>query len=140
MRFDDYILEWQVKYGYAGRDVAAGMSPIIWIYLTSPGVGLIWNDPQGNVYHLDKKVGKLGKTASIATHKSLLAAAWDKLGFAHPTVNMRKSIDDIVDAQMEKNVRGRIVGDIIYLYSGYDKKLLDRAVDAIYKWVPEKEE
>ena len=136
MKFLNYLNEWKVQIGYAGRDVSLSITPRIWLYLTDPPLGLIWSDVKGVVYHGTKRVGNLHNPGPTMTHKNLFAAAYDSLGLKG---DMRDNIDDIVDGMMEKNVRGRIIGDTIFVYSGYDKRLLKKAVDAIYDCIPEED-
>ncbi len=114
------------------NDVVTDRNPIIWTYLKDPNVGLIWSDTKGNVYQFEKKIAKIDNYSVIMTHKNLLAAAHDKLGLKG---NLRKNVDDIVDNNM--NARGRVVGDTIYIYSGFDKKLENTAINAIYDYIPE---
>jgi hypothetical protein len=134
MRFLTFLNEWRVETGYAGRDVATGDSPIIWIYLNKPALGLIWSNTKGDVYHFKQKIGKIDNYSPLMTHKNLLAAAYDKLGLKG---DKRQIVDDIVDGNMDSNIRGRVVKDTIHLYSGFNKKLQDKAVEAIYDYIPE---
>ena len=134
MKFYNYLLnEYEVEYGPAGRDVATSL-PIIWIFVnTFPKQGLIWCDTKGNVYQNDKKITKMNNYGFNSTHKNLVAAAHNPLGL---TANdLRANVDNIVDADM--NPRGRIVGDTIYIYSGFNKNMSKKAIDAIYQYIPE---
>jgi hypothetical protein len=132
MRFYAFLNEYRVEYGPAGRGVAKSL-PIIWIYInTFPKQGLIWCDTKGNVYQNDKKIAKMDNYGYNSTHKNLMAAAHDTLGF---TGNLRDNVDNIVDADI--NPRGRIVGDTIYLYSSFDKNISKKAIEAIYEYIPD---
>jgi hypothetical protein len=135
MKFLNFLMEYKTEYGYAGRDVVTGTNPIIWMFLNKPSLGLIWSDTDGNVYHFDKRISKIDDYSPKATHKTLLSAAYEKLGLKG---NLRQDVDDIVDNYMDKNVRGRVVKDTIYLYSGFNKKLSDKAIQSVYDYIPEK--
>ena len=137
MNFYDYLNEYSIKYGYAGRDVVGDIVPgapssIIWMYITDPKLGLIWSDVKGNVYKYDKKIAKIEDYGAHITHKNLMAAAYNKLGLVG---DLRKDVDTITDNDL--NPRGRIIMDKIYIYTGFDKKLNDKAIKAIYDYVPE---
>jgi hypothetical protein len=139
MRFQKYLLEWTVKYGYAGRNTTVS-SPIIWMYLTKPNIGLIWSDTNGDVYHRSKKVNKIDGYGPNMTHKNLLVAAYNKIKDLNLTGNMRNDIDTLADEYYLSNVRGRIAGQSIYVYDVSNenyKRLADKAVDEIYDYVQE---
>jgi len=135
MRFYNYLNEYKINTGYAGRDISSGLSPIIWVYLTKPRLGIIWSDVDGTVYHQDKKIAKIKNYSALMTHKNLMAAAYEKLGL---TGNLRQNVDTIIDGGADMNVRGRISNNIIYIYSGFNKKLQDEAIDQVYSFIPER--
>jgi len=134
MRFYNFLNEWKISTGYAGRDISSDSPSIIWMFLKKPGLGLIWVNKDGTVYHFNKRIAKIDNYSSIMTHKNLLAAAYEKLGLKG---NLRQNVDDIVDNNADKNVRGRVSKDTIYIYSGFSKKLQDEAIDSIYDNIPE---
>lgn len=127
-------MEWKVIKAYAGRDVVADINPVIWLVINKPNLGLIWTDARGNVYHFNRKIARIPNYSARTTHKNLLAAAHDKLGL---TGNLRKNVDNIIDTYADRNIRGRIVKHDIYVYSFQDEKLIDKAVQVIYDYIPE---
>ena len=149
MRFNNYLemqylKEWKVSKQYAGRSLAKRNQTILWMYITEPEFqGLVYTYPDGTTYLKDKKLGKTIKADDPkATHKRQLSDFFKQLNFdKYAKGDKRNFIEDIY----EKNVRGRIIGDKIYVYSsGYVGiegkrygKMVDKAIDAIYDYVKE---
>lgn len=156
MKFKDYLksfivrnskeilFEWKVKYTYSGREIVVPDKTILWIYLTNPiTVGLIWTDLKGYIYNNKKRIGKMIKPDHPkASHKRQLAEIYEKIGLSKVLKgDKRQNIENIY----EQNVRGRIIGDTIYVWDNpmvgindiIKKKLQDKAIDAIYKYIDE---
>ena len=145
MKFLQYLNEWSVKFEYAGRGIS-NKNPIIWMYITKPQAGLIWSDYNGEVYLNSKKIYKIKNYSNIMTHKYILGVVYNLIDKLHLTTNLRNDVDTIVDMDSDVNVRGRISGSDIYIYSsgmmGAEektyKRICDKAVDSIYDYIPEK--
>lgn len=147
MKFLHFLNEWIVKYEYAGRDVAGPQKNlIIWMYLTNPSIGLLWVDSDGSVYLNKKKIDKISNASiSLVTHKKIVAVVYNKLPELHLSDSWRNDVNTVVDSYGDVNPRGRIVDNRIYVYSSGTmgaeektyKKLCDKAIDAIYNYVPE---
>lgn len=149
MRFQNYLdvqylTEWKVQKQYAGRSLAQPGKTILWMYMTVPEFkGLLYTYPDGTTYLRDKKLGVTIKADDPkATHKRQLADFYNQLGLnKHDDGDKREFIEDMY----EQNVRGRIIGDKIYVYSdsyiGIEgkkyAKMVDKAVDAIYDYIDE---
>ena len=139
-----YLTEWKVSKQYAGRSLAEPGKTILWMYITEPEFkGLIFTYPDGTTYLRDKKLGKTIKADDPkATHKRQLADFFNKLGLDEYADGDKRGF---IENMYEKNVRGRIIGDQIYVYSssyvGIEgkkyKRMIDRAIDAIYDYVEE---
>ena len=148
MRLDNYLNEWKIIKDYAGRGISniyKGKGIIIFYYLYEPIFkGLIWTKPNGDTYLNNKKMGIINYPNKDVSHKKQLADFYTELGFGKfMTGNMR----DDVETMNEMNVRGRIVGSEIHIYR-YEQqggigekrkyeKLIDKAINAIYKYIPE---
>ena len=139
-----YLTEWKVQKQYAGRSLAEPGKTILWMYITEPEFqGLLYTYPDGITYLKDKKLGRTIKADDPkATHKRQLADFFTQLGLdKYADGDKRGFIEDMY----EKNVRGRIIGDKIYVYSdsyvGIEgkryKKMIDKAIDNIYDYVEE---
>lgn len=139
-----YLTEWKVHKQYAGRNLAEPGKTILWMYLTIPTFqGLIHTLPDGTTYLRDKKLGKTIKADHPkATHKRQLSDFFTQLGLdKYDDGDKRGFIEDMY----EQNVRGRIIGDKIYVYSSnyvgiegkkYDR-MINKAIDSIYDYVKE---
>jgi hypothetical protein len=151
MRFQNYLevqylTEWKVHKQYAGRSLAEPGKTILWMYVTIPEFkGLIYTYPDGSTFLNDKRLGRTIKADDPkATHKRQLADFFNKLGLdkhLDPDDNKRSFIEDIY----EQNVRGRIIGNDVYVYSssyvGIEgkkyKKMVDKAIDYLYDYIDE---
>jgi len=139
-----YLTEWKVSKQYAGRSLAEPGKTILWMYITEPEFkSLIFTYPDGTTYLKDNKLGKTIKADDPkATHKRQLADFFNKLGLDEYADGDKRGF---IENMYEKNVRGRIIGDQIYVYSssyvGIEgkkyKRMIDRAIDAIYDYVEE---
>ena len=150
MRFSNYLdvqylTEWKVSKGFSGRSLARPGKTILWMYITEPELkGLIYTYPDGTTYLRDKKLGKTIKADDPkATHKRQLSDFFNKLGL--DKYNEKGDKRNFIEDMYEKNVRGRIIGDKIYVYSNsyvgiegkkYDK-MIDKAIDNIYDYIDE---
>jgi hypothetical protein len=144
MRLRQYLLnEWKVFKKYAGRSIVEPGKTILWMYVTFPELkGLLYTYPDGSTYLNDKKLGTSIKADDPkATHKKVMADFYSQLGLDEYSKDKRNYIEDIY----EKNVRGRIIGKNIYVYSSsyvgieqkkYDK-MIEKAVDRIYDYIDE---
>ena len=149
MRLIQYINEWKVVNDYAGRSIMMTNKGgvIIWYYMIDPvSKGLIWTKPNGDTFLNNKKIGIINYPNEKVTHKRQLADFYTELGFGK---FMSGDLRDNVESLCEMNIRGRIIRDKIYVYRyeqqggigekrKYDK-LADRAVNAIYKYIPEED-
>ncbi|MFW6129864.1 MAG: hypothetical protein ACOC56_01695, partial [Atribacterota bacterium] len=130
---------YQIKYDYAGRGVAKPGQTILWSYITKPKyLGLFWVDKDGNVFIGDEKIHKIEEYRdSRLTHNKLMAMCYNKLRIDKKFANK----DDLiyfckkVCEEEPMNVRGRIVNDDIFIYRGSNQKIVDKAIDAIYKYI-----
>lgn len=143
MRLKRYLTEWNVRFEYSGRGMIVPKRTILWTFFTSPKyVGLLWVKPDGTIMKENKKIGKMIKPDdSKATHKRLLAEIYDIIDIGKMkgmTGNLRDDVENIY----EDSVRGRIIGNDIFVWhygpARVDKKNVDRALDKIYKYIDEK--
>ena len=140
------LYEWKVEKKYAGRGVGleSHTGVIMWYNMIKPiNKGLIWTLPNGDTYLDDKKIGNINYPNKKLTHKKQLSEFYTKLGFGKKmSGNLRQDVEDMNEA----NIRGRIVGKTIYVYSysPYDPmeakrhdNLINNAINAIYEYIPE---
>jgi 8-oxo-dGTP pyrophosphatase MutT (NUDIX family) len=130
-----FMNEWKVHKQYSGRDMIVPNKTVLWQYIPSKGLLHTYHD--GTTFLDGREIGDMVSSSdSKATHKKQLASFYSKLGFTEP--NMRQWIEN----NYESFVRGRIVGNDLYVYSSgyvgieakkYDK-MVDRAIDAIYDY------
>lgn len=135
----DGLNEWKVHKQYSGRDLIKPNQTILWQYI--PSKGLLFTYPNGETYLDSKNLGGMIRSDNpSATHKKQLASFFEKLNLGDGS-DKRRWIED----NYESFVRGRIVGNDLYVYSHtsvgieakkYDK-MIDRAIDAIYDFVEE---
>jgi hypothetical protein len=139
MRFLNYLLEFEVIKGSAGRTINASPG-IVWLYITKPIYGLLWADKKGNIYKDDQQITSVSPWDSRKdTHKKLVAVAYPKDEKLHLSKNLRDDVDTIVDGYDTDNPRGRIVGDKVYVWNfsgstSFSKKV-NSAIDSIYRYV-----
>jgi len=138
MKLKEYLLnEWKVLTQYAGREIVVPKKTILWYYMIAPvPAGLIWLDPKGNIFTNSKKIGKtIPSDDPKATHKRLLAEVYYKIGLDKKLgSDLRNNVENL----MEKNVRGRIVRNTIYVWNTETSYMRNKAIDAIYRYIDEK--
>jgi len=136
------LSEWNVRFEYSGRDLVEPARTILWYYFTTPKfIGLIWVKPDGTILIGNKKIGRMIPPDDYkATHKRLLSEIYKKIGMDKMEGMTGNKRDDIENTY-ENNIRGRIIGDDIYVWqtgiSIRNRKIADRAIDAIYKYIDE---
>ena len=139
-KIDDFLIEYDIIKGSAGRTVSA-QSGFVWMYISNPRSGLLWADKNGVIYLDSRKLTKIDDWDSRKdTHKKLLAVVWDLVPKFQLSKNKRADVDKIVDTYDTDNPRGRIVGDVVYVYDypsgGKYTRMVDQAIDAIYDYIP----
>ena len=147
MKLRKYMMmnEWKIHKQYAGRSLAEPGKTILWMYLTIPEFkGLIYTYPDGSTFLNNKKLGTTIKADNPnATHKRQLADFFKQLGLDKYVTNGDKR--NFIENMYEQNVRGRIIGKNVYVYSssyvGIEgkkyAKMIDKAIDYIYDYVDE---
>lgn len=138
MRLEIYLKEWKIERQYAGRGILKSTKSdkiIVWYYMKSPSFkGLIWTTADGTTYLNDKKITKINYPIHKMTHKKQLAELYDEL-------DIEKYMDgekrDNIERLNEANPRGRIIDNTIYVYEFNNKRMIDKAIDAIYRYIPE---
>lgn len=141
------VSEWDVKYQYGGRGLNTPGKTILWYYISNPKlIGLLWVKPDGTIMNDNKKVGMMIKPDEHkATHKRLIAEMYNKIGmnkWPKSTGNLRKDVENWYWEEQDGNVRGRIIGDSIFVWTDTSRtplyrKAADKAVDKIYKYIDE---
>lgn len=96
--------------------------------------GLIWTTSDGTTYLNNKKITKIKYPINKMTHKKQLAELYDELDIEK---HMDGEMRDNVERLNEANPRGRIVDNTIYVYEFNNKKMIDKAIDAVYRYIPE---
>lgn len=138
MRLKKYINEWRVEQQYAGRGLLKSTKlnkAIVWYYMIFPSFkGLIWTTSDGTTYINDKKIKKINYPIEKMTHKKQLAELYNELKIGD---NMDGDLRSDVENLNEANPRGRIVDNVIYVYEFEKKRLNDKAINAIYRYIPE---
>lgn len=142
------------KWQYAGRNISGKGNTYVWIYIVKPGQkGLLWADPDGNVYLKNSKISKISAYDDVkGTHKQIVASAYNSLNISNKegmSGNLRKDVDTIVDGFESYNVRGRVVmsENTNYVYpasamSPFDEKRYNtfakKALRDVNRYIPEK--
>ena len=81
-----------------------------------------------------------------ATHKRLMAEVYNKIGmnkWPDSTGNLRNDVESWYWNEQNGNVRGRIIGDSIFVWTDTSetpsyKNAANKAIDKIYRYIDEK--
>jgi hypothetical protein len=149
MKLYNFLLEWDIKWGYAGRGIIKNDSPIIFMNIFKPKpIGFIWAMPDGKIYNNDELILIDNTWNSYKnTHKTLLARLYLPLKL-QITGNLRDDVDIIHDNYQVFNPRGRISNGVLYIWPydtfGVDgnertfKMNAQKTIDLCYRYISEK--
>jgi len=131
-----YLTEWKVPEKYVDQHLTEPDKTILWTYLTVPeSKGLLFTYPDGTTYlNENKLIGSTVKTSDVkSTHKRILSDFFTQLEideYITNTDDKRKFIEDIC----EQNVRGKIIGDKVFVYSNncvVESEVVGKVIDHI---------